>query len=215
MDTKELRESTSFFSSESIFIEQEQEFGWPQFVPPCARQAAVRALLACSLSFNGSPLAMGNFHFDSHHALCYETNVPGSLEPIRDFLACDVAQMQLPSNIQDHLADFVHDAKFPEQWRVDNIESPSPDCYRSTLELLKQIYCRYGTLPSKVVATRSSTIYACYRNTRSGFTLRIEVDNDLDATAVVSNGSGQIEAGAFEDEFADRAVAILNGTART
>ena len=90
-------------------------------------------------------------------------------------------------------------------------ESPTDACFHESRILLEKMYACYGLLPSKVVATKSGSVYLSYRNTRNDVTLRIEVDNDLDIIATINTRDGLIESGVFEDEFADQAIAVLCG----
>lgn len=70
--------------------------------------------------------------------------------------------------------------------------------------LLRRIFDEYGLIPFKTAYSKDGGIFAAYRNHLNQNILRIELDNELDAVAVVSDGvsilnSAVLDAG--EDEY--------------
>lgn len=121
----------------------------------------------------------------------------------------DPSVPSLPDSIEQHLRDRLYDAELRDSWRAKGFEPPIRECYAKTFEVLSEIYVHFGMLPSKVVATKASSLLIEYRNSRMGSTLRLEVDNELDVVGVVSANDKSIESGDFESDFADRAIAIF------
>lgn len=125
----------------------------------------------------------------------------------------DPSVSSLPNSIEQHLRDRLFDAELRDSWRAKGFEPPKRKCYEKSFEVLSEIYLHSGMLPSKVVATKASSLLIEYRNSRIGSTLRLEVDNELDVVGVVSANDKSIESGDFESDFADRAIAIFQGRA--
>jgi antitoxin (DNA-binding transcriptional repressor) of toxin-antitoxin stability system len=103
----------------------------------------------------------------------------------------------------DFLKGRVDDARIPLRWRDEGIAEPTEDCRRSCLELTQQLFDKHGMLPSKVVASRQEGIYLEYKSPRGGRTLGIEVDNELDIVAVVSDANQTLSSAAFEGDGAE------------
>ena len=109
----------------------------------------------------------------------------------------------------DYLKGRIDDARVPLRWREDGVAEPTEDCRRSCLELTGQLLAKHGMLPSKVVASRQEGIYLEYKSPQSGRTLGIEVDNELDTVAVVSDANQILASAAFDDEEAEKLLRIF------
>jgi prevent-host-death family protein len=113
------------------------------------------------------------------------------------------------------LAEFlkgrIDDARVPPRWREEEVAEPTDDCRRFCLELTQQLFEMHGLLPSKVVASRQEGIYLEYKSPQSGRTLGIEVDNELDAVAVVADTNGTLASAPFDGDEALELVRIFFG----
>jgi prevent-host-death family protein len=109
----------------------------------------------------------------------------------------------------DYLKSRINDAQIPDRWRDEGVAEPTEDCRRVCIELTNGLFNNYGLLPAKVVASRQEGIYLSYKVPFQGRTLGIEVDNELDAVAVVSDANGTLASAPFESEDADRLLHIF------
>jgi len=115
----------------------------------------------------------------------------------------------------DFLKGRIDDARVPSRWRDEGVADPTDECRRSCLELTEQLFEKHGLLPVKVVASRQEGIYLEYKSPRSGRILGIEVDNELDIVAVVSDANQTLASGAFEAEKAEGLLCIFFDTVAT
>lgn len=138
--------------------------------------------------------------------------IPGLIESGEFFAPCDAEPFDIPVHIEAYLKNRVQSARNPANCSRRGVTVPSEACAEASVEILKAMYSQHGLLPAKTVATKGGAIYAAYDNPSTGVTLRIEIDEDLDAIASVVDATGNVEAEAFEDEFADWAVSVLLGT---
>lgn len=178
-----------------------------------ASKLAALSLFACTIPFGVDFSVDNESHGTSHYWSCDMgpelAPIPGSLRlPCDDQESFGIPQF-VPSEIREFLNDKLSDAKAFELNRGG--ESPTDSCFEESRNLLETMYARFRRLPSKVVTTKSGSVYLCYRNTRNDVTLRVEVDNDLDIVATINTKNGLIESGVFEDDFADQAIAVLLG----
>lgn len=109
----------------------------------------------------------------------------------------------------DYLKSRIDDARIPQRWRDDGVAEPTDDCRRACLELAERLFNKHGLLPAKVVASRQEGIYLSYKAPFRGRTLEIEIDNELDAVAVVADAHGTLASAPFESEDADRLLRVF------
>ena len=103
----------------------------------------------------------------------------------------------------------IDDVRVPPRWRDEGVAEPSNDCRNLCLSHSQRLYVSFGLLPSKVVASRQEGIYLEYKLPQGGRTLGIEVDNELDVVAAVSDANGILASAAFEGEDAERLLRIF------
>jgi prevent-host-death family protein len=115
----------------------------------------------------------------------------------------------------DYLRSRIDDARVPPRWREEGVAEPTEECRRSCLEVTERLVEKHGLLPSKVVASRQGGIYLEYKSPPSGRTLGIEIDNELDAVAVVADTNGTLASAAFEDNEAQELLRIFFGELAT
>ena len=72
--------------------------------------------------------------------------------------------------------------------------------------MINRLFFRYGILPYKVSVSREGGIFAAFQNPRNKNILRVEVDNDLDVVAVVSDGVSILESGLLQGDDVELAV---------
>lgn len=107
--------------------------------------------------------------------------------------------------ISNHLAAMLKNARMPASWMEEGIENPTSDCRYFTLNLLSRLSTEFGIIPYKVAFSKEGGLFAAYRSD-NGNVLRIEVDNELDAVAVVSDGIEILDSGLLEADDLERGI---------
>ena len=124
-------------------------------------------------------------------------------------------EIPIDDSVDEFLLGRVFDANVPSRWREEGVADPTDDCRRMCLELAEQLFAKHGLLPSKVVASRQEGIYVEYKSSKNGRTLGIEVDNQLDVVAVVSDAKQTFASSVFEGEEAEGLLRVfLDGPAK-
>jgi hypothetical protein len=111
--------------------------------------------------------------------------------------------------LADYLTSRINDARIPQRWCDEGVAEPTDDCRRVSLMLAERLFHTHGLLPVKVVASRQEGIYLSYKAPFRGCTLGIEIDNELDAVAVVADAHGTLASAPFEGEDADRLLRLF------
>jgi antitoxin (DNA-binding transcriptional repressor) of toxin-antitoxin stability system len=109
----------------------------------------------------------------------------------------------------DYLRGRIDDAHIPQRWRDEGVAEPTDECRRVCLELAERLFHKYGLLPAKVVASRQEGIYLDYKLPFKDRTLGIEVDNELDAVAVVADANGTLASAAFQGDGSDAILRVF------
>lgn len=108
--------------------------------------------------------------------------------------------------VDSFLATLHRDVAVPEAWRREGVEPPSQPCVEAALGLSRRLFAEYGIIPYKVTASKEGGVYLAYKSPANFNILRIEVDNELDAVAVVSDGNAILASGVLEDDAAEAEV---------
>jgi hypothetical protein len=108
--------------------------------------------------------------------------------------------------VQSHLSSVLNTLKMPRSWMNDRVEKPTKYCVEYSLTVLSRLSEKYQLIPYKVAYSKEGAIFAAYRNTNNVNTLRIEIDNDLDAVAVVSDGGRILDSGLLEDDDLEESI---------
>lgn len=116
-----------------------------------------------------------------------------------------------PSSVVEYLQARMRDVKVSLRWKQDGVAEPSADCRQASVELAAQLFSGHGLIPHKIIASRQEGIYLEYKSPQTGRLLGIEVDNELDVVAVVSDAERVHASGVFEGEEADRLLDIFFG----
>ena len=98
------------------------------------------------------------------------------------------------------LATLHRDVAIPEAWRREGVESPTEGCIEAALQLSQRLFGTYEMIPYKVTASKEGGVYLAYKSPANLNILRIEVDNDLDVVAVVSDSKAILASGVLEDD---------------
>jgi hypothetical protein len=101
--------------------------------------------------------------------------------------------------VDSFLATLHRDVAIPEAWRREGVEAPTEESVESALHLSQRLFVAYGIIPYKVTASREAGVYLAYKSPANFNILRIEVDNELDVVAVVSDGKSILASGVLED----------------
>jgi antitoxin (DNA-binding transcriptional repressor) of toxin-antitoxin stability system len=116
--------------------------------------------------------------------------------------------------ITEYLKARIAAATIPPRWREDGVVEPTDQCRSSTFTLAEWLFTKYALLPSRVVASRQEGVYLEYQSPTGDRRLGIEVDNELDAVAVVSDAYQVLASAPFDDEQVEGILRVfVNGSA--
>lgn len=104
------------------------------------------------------------------------------------------------TSIVRRINTLVRTLTLPRSWSQEKVESPTPDCIEYTIVLLRRLFTNYGLVPYKITASKDGGVLAVYKEDAGVNVLRVEVDNDLDAVAVVSDGNSILSSGLLEQD---------------
>jgi hypothetical protein len=110
------------------------------------------------------------------------------------------------SPIDTHLEGLIKRLSTVQSWVDEGVEPPTVACRRYTLDVLRRLASSYGVIPYKITWSKEGGILAAYKNARNDRILRVEVDNDLDVVAVVSDGKAILESGFLEADDLEPAI---------
>ena len=102
--------------------------------------------------------------------------------------------------VDSFLATLHRDIAVPEAWRREGVEPPSQPCVEAALGLSRRLFAEYGIIPYKVTASKEGGVYLAYKSPANSNILRIEVDNELDVVAVVSDGKAILASAVLEND---------------
>ena len=133
-------------------------------------------------------------------------------QPIAELTPITGAEKDLERRAaREFLVARISSAAVPSRWREEGVVEPSDDCRRLSLVLAERLLHEHALIPTKVVASRQEGIYLEYQSPRTGRTLGVEIDNDLDAVAVISDATEVLASAPFENEELERLVRIFVG----
>ena len=120
------------------------------------------------------------------------------------------------STIDDKLVDNKFDERFtnilsslkmPQRWKSENVESPTRDCLHWAKQTLGRLATQYGMTPNRVAYSVEGGIFVAYLSPDGTRVLNLEIDNDIDVVATISEGKAVLESVVMEDE---NDLAVLN-----
>jgi predicted DNA-binding antitoxin AbrB/MazE fold protein len=111
------------------------------------------------------------------------------------------------SPVEKHLQALIAHLSMPKSWIDEQIEGPTDECKRYSLQVVRRWFLAYGLIPYKITISKDGGVFAAYKNPHNNRILRIEVDNDLDVVAVVSDGEAILDSGLLEGD--DREQSLL------
>lgn len=92
-----------------------------------------------------------------------------------------------------HITSLVYSTYIPEKWKKENITAPTLTCKKITENISHTIYRDYGMIPNRISATIEEGIFINYKNFDNSRILSIEVYNDLDIAAILTEGKSIIK----------------------
>jgi len=111
--------------------------------------------------------------------------------------------------IKDHLRAKTISVPFPVKWRLEGISPPTIKCKEITLNVVLKLYDDFFLIPDRVSSSIEEGIFLKYIDYLSGNYLSIEIYNDLDIAAIITNGDKIIKAiDIYNDNF-DEAIKIF------
>jgi len=100
--------------------------------------------------------------------------------------------------IIEHLRGQIDAARLPPHLVREGIAEPTDSCREKAFEIAKQLFEERQLIPIRISASAQEGIYLAYASTDNDRFLGIEVDNELDAVAVVSTAESVIQSGEFD-----------------
>jgi hypothetical protein len=110
------------------------------------------------------------------------------------------------SIVIQHLRSLVDNLSMPESWRIEGVEEPTQDCMIYAGTVLRRLFESFGLIPYKTSISKDGGILAAYRSSHGRNILRVEVDNELDAVAVVTDGVAILNSGLLEGDDTERSI---------
>lgn len=110
------------------------------------------------------------------------------------------------SLVSNHLEGLVTNLSMPKAWQEEGVEAPSPACHQYSLQVLRRLFDSYGIIPYKITVSKDGGVFAAYKTPQSKNILRIEVDNELDVVAVVSDGDSILDSGLLEADDLEQSL---------
>lgn len=107
----------------------------------------------------------------------------------------------VPNEIQSHIKTIIALAISRHSLIIDDdVSGPSTDCKYYSESVLSRLFLNYGVLPVRFMVSRDGSLFFSYSDRITGSELRIEVDNELDAVAVLSRGKEVIDSAILEND---------------
>lgn len=171
-------------------------------------QAAEKAVAEQSRCWSSRPSIYANFERQVHADT--DDILHRSKEPWRVYEPTWTRQNDrkaIPQNaaIGSYIDTILKHLRIPPSWVAEGISLPSQSCLTAARIALRDFYDRFELLPVRISATAERTIVACYRNEFNQNTLDLEIDDEADVAAVVSNGH-DILGSAFSDDSTLREI---------
>jgi hypothetical protein len=110
------------------------------------------------------------------------------------------------SLVVQHLDSLITNLLIPESWKSEGIEEPTEDCRIYARRVLRRLFEDYGIIPYKTSISKDGGLFVAYRSVCGRNILRVEIDNDLDAVAVVTDGAAILNSGLLEGDDVERAI---------
>lgn len=93
------------------------------------------------------------------------------------------------SSIESIAKDIFEKINFPIAWEQEGVEKPNLASKSRAFDICKAIFFEYNFLPNKVAPTKEVGIYLSYENKSQSKSLIIEIYNNLEVAAIVTNNS--------------------------
>jgi antitoxin (DNA-binding transcriptional repressor) of toxin-antitoxin stability system len=119
------------------------------------------------------------------------------------------------ATVVEYLSSRIRDAKLPRRWAEDGIAEPSDDCRQTAFAAAERLFIERELIPTRVVASRQAGIYLEYKSPQGGRLLGIEIDNERDVVAVVSDANQVLASAAFEGAEAQELLRVFFGGSAT
>lgn len=109
-----------------------------------------------------------------------------------------------PNPIHYYIDGQLANMEFPGSWEAEGVSKPSERCIEHTRAYLYRLGDLFGILPFKVAYSKEQAVLAAYRNSANRNVLRLEIDEDLDAIANVSDGKRILASAVLENETEEK-----------
>ncbi len=89
---------------------------------------------------------------------------------------------------EKHITGLIYSTNIPEKWRKDGISAPTLTCKKIAESTSHSIYKDYALIPNRISATIEEGIFINYINFDTNSILSIEIYNDSDIAAILTDG---------------------------
>ncbi len=111
--------------------------------------------------------------------------------------------------VSNFLQSQVYDITIPKKWEIDGILSPTIICKEETARIVTKLYKNYKIIPLRVSATIEEGTFLKYKDYNSAKELSIEIYNDLDIAAIITQNNRIIRTIDIIDENFEEVIKIF------
>lgn len=92
--------------------------------------------------------------------------------------------------VHNHIKEIMIDQiSLRKRWEIEGIKPPNIFCKNKTKDICIYLFDKYEIIPKKVDASKEEGIFVLYLNPKNDRTLEIEIYNDLDVAAIVTDNN--------------------------
>ena len=94
------------------------------------------------------------------------------------------------NHVHNHIKEnMIDQITLRKRWEIEGIKPPNIYCKNITKKICLSLFDKHNIIPHKIDASIEEGIYVLYLNTRKNRTIEIEIYNDLDVAAIVTDNN--------------------------
>lgn len=109
----------------------------------------------------------------------------------------------------ENLIERIFALTIPKKWKVEGIKAPNLICKTYASSIASQLYNEYSIYPERINSSVEEGIMLYYKNNDNNNELNIEVYNDLDVAALISNNNEIIKSFDIYDSYYNKIIDIF------
>ena len=117
---------------------------------------------------------------------------------------------QIFDPVNKYISSQVFSLGIPKRWISESIIPPNLDCKKLTERVALQLYKTYLLIPKRIGASIEEGVLLFYQNFNNNNELSIEIYNDLDIAAIITNDNNIISVKDIYDENFSEIISIFN-----